>query len=54
MTRRKNPSAVSLGRRGGFAKALKMTAEERSQNARRMVAAREARRSRPAVDRQPG
>lgn len=40
----KNPEAVSLGARGGHARARKMTAAERSASARKAVAARWARR----------
>jgi len=36
----KNPAAVSLGRRGGHARAKKLTAEERSESARKAVEAR--------------
>jgi hypothetical protein len=42
--KRKNPAAVALGRKGGKkggpARAASMTAEERSESARRAVAAR--------------
>lgn len=34
-SKRKNAAAVSLGRRGGKARAKKMTAEERSESARK-------------------
>lgn len=33
--KRKNPAAVALGRLGGKAKAAKLTAEQRSENARK-------------------
>jgi hypothetical protein len=36
----KNPAAVSLGRKGGHARAKKLTAEERSESARKAVEAR--------------
>jgi len=43
-TKRKNPCAVALGRRGGkkggLARAARMTAEERSESARKAVLAR--------------
>jgi len=45
----KNPAAVALGRlggkKGGKARAARMTAEERSESARRAAAARWSRRS---------
>ena len=51
--RKKNPSAVSLGRRGGKiggpARAAKLTPEQRSESARKAVQARWA-RSNEAVD----
>lgn len=34
-SKRKNAAAVALGRRGGKARAKKMTAEERSESARK-------------------
>jgi hypothetical protein len=37
---KKNPAAVELGRKGGAARAKKMTAEERSEAARQAVQAR--------------
>lgn len=37
---RKNPAAVSLGRLGGKATAKKLTAQERSESARRAIVAR--------------
>lgn len=44
MTKRKNPAAVALGRKGGKkggpARAAKMTAEERSASARKAVQVR--------------
>lgn len=44
MAKRKNPAAVALGRkggkRGGPARAAKLTAEERSESARNAVQAR--------------
>ena len=44
MAKRKNPAAVALGRKGGkkggFARAAAMTAEERSEAARKAVQAR--------------
>ena len=43
-SKRKNPMAVALGRKGGLkgghARAAKMTAEERSESARKAVLAR--------------
>jgi len=43
-SKRKNPAAVALGRKGGlkggFARAAKMTPEERSESARKAVQAR--------------
>lgn len=46
-TQKKNPAAVALGRRGGLigghARAANMTAEERSESARKAVQARWAR-----------
>jgi len=39
-TRRKNPAAVSLGRKGGKARLKTMTAKQRSQAARRAAKAR--------------
>jgi hypothetical protein len=43
-SKRKNPMAVALGRKGGlkggYARAAKMTAEERSESARKAVLAR--------------
>lgn len=39
MTSKKNPAAVSLGRRGGKARAANLTAAERSEGARKAVAA---------------
>ena len=35
MTKRKNPAAVALGRKGGKARSQKLTPEERSEIARR-------------------
>ena len=47
ISQKKNPAAVSLGRRGGLkggpARAASMTAEERSESARNAVKARWAR-----------
>ena len=44
MSKRKNPAAVALGRKGGKkggpARAAKMTAQERSESARKAVLAR--------------
>lgn len=44
MAKRKNPHAVALGRKGGkkggFARAAKMTPEERRESARKAVQAR--------------
>lgn len=44
MKKRKNPHAVALGRKGGkkggLARAAKLTAEERSESARKAVQAR--------------
>ena len=40
MAKRKNPEAVKLGRRGGKARLKTMTAEERSEAARKAVLAR--------------
>jgi hypothetical protein len=40
MAKRKNPAAVALGKKGGKAKAAKMTAAERSAEMRRVVQAR--------------
>ena len=44
MAKRKDPAAVSLGRKGGLkggpARAAKMTPEERSESARKAVTAR--------------
>jgi len=37
---RKNPAAVSLGRKGGKARAAKLTSEQRSEIARKAVQAR--------------
>ena len=49
VTRRKNPAAVALGRKGGKkggpARAAKMTPEERSESARKAVRARWAKRA---------
>lgn len=36
----KNPAAVALGRKGGHARAAKLTAEQRSDSARKAVTAR--------------
>jgi hypothetical protein len=36
----KNPAAVALGRKGGHARAAKMTKEQRSESARKAVRAR--------------
>jgi len=51
-TKRKNPAAVALGRKGGLkggpARAANMTAEERSESARKAVAARWA-KAKPAA-----
>jgi len=48
MTKRKNPAAVALGRKGGKkggpARAAAMTAEERSEAARKAVLARWAKK----------
>ncbi len=50
MTEEKNPAAVELGRRGGMkggkARAAKMTAEERSESARKAAKARWAKKRR--------
>jgi len=35
VARRKNPAAVALGKRGGKARAQKLTAEQRSESARK-------------------
>ena len=52
-TPKKNPAAVALGRRGGLigghARAANMTAEERSESARKAVQARWARVKRKKV-----
>ena len=49
-TQKKNPYAVALGRRGGLkggpARAASMTAEERSESARKAVSARWAKEKR--------
>ena len=51
MTKRKNPAAVALGRKGGKkggpARAAAMTAEERSNAARKAVQARWAKKTTP-------
>jgi hypothetical protein len=51
--KKKNPAAVALGRKGGLkggpARAANMTAEERSESARRAVAARWAKANKPAT-----
>jgi hypothetical protein len=51
---RKNPAAVALGRKGGKkggpARAAKMTAEERSDSARKAVQARWAKKKAKAAD----
>lgn len=44
-TKRKDPAAVSLGRRGGKARLKKMTAEQRSEVARKGAAARWAKKA---------
>jgi hypothetical protein len=40
MARRKNPGAVALGRRGGLARAKKLTAKQRREIAKNAAAAR--------------
>jgi hypothetical protein len=40
MAKKKNPAAVSLGKRGGNARAKKLTPEQRSAGARKAVLAR--------------
>ena len=40
MAKKKNPAAVALGRRGGKARAAKLTKEEMSESNRRAVLAR--------------
>lgn len=40
MARRKNPAAVALGKRGGKARLKKLTAEKRSEVAKKAAAAR--------------
>ncbi len=42
---RKLPAAVELGRRGGIATRMKLTSEQRSENARKAVMARWARKT---------
>ncbi len=53
MSKRKDPAAVALGRKGGKkggpARAAKMTPEERSESARKAVLARWARRKKAAA-----
>jgi hypothetical protein len=44
MAKRKNPAAVALGKRGGKNRAKKMTAEERSESARKAGQASAAKR----------
>lgn len=41
--KRKNPAAVALGRRGGLKTRQRLTAEQRSESARKAVQARWAR-----------
>ncbi len=54
MTPRKNPAAVALGRKGGKARAQKMTKEERSEAARSAVKARWAKaQTEPALNSAP-
>jgi hypothetical protein len=50
--RRKDPAAVELGRKGGRARAKRMTAEERQEAARRAIRARwaKAKRKKAAKD----
>lgn len=45
MAKRKNPAAVALGKRGGKARLKKLTAEKRSEVARKAAAARWAKRA---------
>jgi hypothetical protein len=53
MTKRKDPAAVALGRKGGKkggpARAARMTAEERSESARKAVLARWAKAKRKSA-----
>jgi hypothetical protein len=44
MTRRKNPAAVALGRKGGKASAGKLTDEERREKARKAAQTRWAKK----------
>ena len=51
---RKNPAAVSLGRKGGHATARNLTSEERAASARKASLARWAKRHVPVAERRPG
>ena len=49
MAKKKNPAAVQLGRKGGKARAKRLTAEERQAGARQAARARWAKKK-PATD----
>ena len=57
MAKKKNPAAVALGRKGGKATAKRLTAEERTESARKAAEARWAKgreNGRAAARRQKG
>jgi hypothetical protein len=50
MAKRKNPNAVALGKKGGKARAERMSPEERSESARKAVVARWEKVKKKAVE----